>query len=75
MNLCLDKNAWYWYIAELEKVVTDEIDIPEAEKDIRNTMEQLWILELKQDRLARMFEYYKNNWEYYYLTDKIFTIN
>jgi hypothetical protein len=37
-------------------------------------MSEIGLVELPQDRLARMFEYYNNNWEDYYGTEKVFNI-
>ena len=32
------------------------------------------LVELDQDRLARMFEFYNSNWEDYYGTDNVFIV-
>jgi hypothetical protein len=37
-------------------------------------MQELGVDELAQDRLARMFAHYNQNWPDYYGTDKTFTI-
>jgi len=37
-------------------------------------MAELGVAELPQDRLARMFDFYNQNWPDYYGTDKTFTI-
>lgn len=74
INICLDKNAGYGYLAEFEVVVNNADEADEAKKKIYGLMDKMEIEELDQDRLARMFEYYNNNWEDYYGTDKVFTI-
>ena len=74
MNVSIDKNAGYGYLAEFEKIAEDANLVDEIKNDIRNEMNQIGIVELPQDRLARMFDYYNNNWQDYYGTEKVFTI-
>ncbi len=74
MNVCIDKNAGYGYVAEFEKVIDDEKKIPQAKSEIKRFMEELGLEELPQDRLGRMFDHYNKNWEKYYGTNKTFTI-
>ncbi len=74
INISLDKNAGYGYLAEFEKVLENENDAKEAEHELRTIMAKLEVEELSQDQLARMFEYYNKNWWEYYETEKIFTI-
>ncbi|MBX2866571.1 CYTH domain-containing protein [Candidatus Kaiserbacteria bacterium] len=74
VNVCLDKNAGYGYLAEFEKVFDDE-DVNEARKELDVLMAELGVVELPQDRLERMFAHYNANWEDYYGTDKTFTID
>jgi hypothetical protein len=38
-------------------------------------MAELGLDELPQERLARMFEFYNQNWSEYYGTDKTFNID
>ncbi|MEN9920595.1 MAG: hypothetical protein RL538_488 [Candidatus Parcubacteria bacterium] len=73
-NVCLDKNAGYGYLAEVEKIVHDEslADAVRAEIDV--VMAELELIELEQEKLARMFAHYNANWPEYYGTDKIFVI-
>ncbi|MCL5774945.1 MAG: hypothetical protein M1333_01905 [Patescibacteria group bacterium] len=73
-NVSIDKNAGYGYLAEFEKVIDDESRASEVKEEIRQMMAELDAAELAQDRLARMFDYYNNNWQNYYGTDKIFNI-
>jgi predicted adenylyl cyclase CyaB len=73
VNVCLDKNAGYGYLAEFEKVFEDE-DVNEARAELDALMAELGVAELAQDRLERMFAHYNANWPEYYGTDKVFTI-
>src|SRR3990167_9803359 len=74
VNICIDKNAGYGYLAEFEKVVSD----PGLEVSVREELAQIMgefeVKELPQDRLERMFSYYNSNWRDYYGTDKVFNI-
>ncbi len=74
MNVTIDKNAGYGYLAEFEKVVNDENLLEKVKSEIRKEMKSLGIEELSQDRLARMFDFYNNNWQDYYGTEKTFVI-
>lgn len=73
-NVALDKNAGYGYVAEVEKIVHDETEADVVRAEIDEIMRELDIVELAQDRLARMFDHYNQNWPEYYGTDKIFVI-
>jgi predicted adenylyl cyclase CyaB len=73
-NVCLDKNAGYGYLAEFEKIIPNEDDTEKAREELVALMEELEVEELPQDRLARMFDYYNNNWSEYYGTDKTFKV-
>ncbi len=73
-NVSIDKNAGYGYLSEFEMVIGDPAKADETKAAIRQMMKDLGIDELPQDRLARMFDYYNKNWENYYGTEKIFTI-
>ena len=72
--VCIDKNAGYGYLAEFETVTQDEASLPEVRAKLVALMEELGAEELKQDRLARMFAYYNENWADYYGTEKTFNI-
>jgi len=74
MNVCIDRNAGYGYLAEFEKVIEDESSADNEKENIRSLMAELEIEELPQERLERMFDFYNNNWRDYYGTDKIFVI-
>jgi len=72
--VCIDHNAGYGYLAELEKIVQSDDKADAIKQDLREIMQMLGIEELPQDRLERMFAYYNEHWPEYYGTDKIFTI-
>lgn len=74
MNVCLDKNAGYGYLAEFEKVVEDRERAEEARKELHAFMQAIGFEELPQDRLERMFAHYNAHWPEYYGTDRIFVI-
>lgn len=74
VNVTLDKNAGYGWLAEFELVVDDESKVRKARHDLRNFMQILFVEELSQERLERMFDYYNKHWQEYYGTDKVFTI-
>jgi predicted adenylyl cyclase CyaB len=74
MNVSIDKNAGYGYLAEFEKVVQDPNLVDQIKDEIRGFMSEIGVAELSQDRLARMFDYYNQNWQDYYETDKVFNV-
>ncbi len=74
INICLDRNAGYGYLAEFERVVPDISESAKITSELRTLMDELGVEELMQDRLERMFTYYNSNWPDYYGTDKVFNI-
>ncbi|MDP3996688.1 MAG: hypothetical protein Q8P86_03285 [bacterium] len=74
MQITIDKNAGYGYLAEFEKSGKEGDDVKMIEKEIRDFMGEIGVEELAQDRLERMFEFYNEHWAEYYGTDKVFTI-
>src|SRR3989344_1643350 len=72
VNICLDKNAGYGYLAEFEKMSDDQTQINLIKKELLDLMAEFGVEELPQDRLERMFAHYNANWEDYYGTDNIF---
>lgn len=74
VNVTLDKNAGYGWLAEFEKMVDDARYLEEARREVETLMHQLGVEELPQDRLERMFAHYNAHWPEYYGTEKIFTI-
>lgn len=74
ITVTIDRNAGYGYLAEFEQVVQDESRTADVRDKLLALMDELGVEELPQERLERMFEYYNNNWEDYYGTDKTFTV-
>lgn len=76
VNVCLDKNAGYGYLAEFEKVLEGKDDsvVLATRAEIESIMRELGVSELPQDRLERMFAHYNQNWPEYYGTDRVFII-
>ncbi len=74
VNVTLDKNAGYGWLAEFERVVDSEAAVASARTEVETLMKNLGVFELPQDRLERMFAYYNTNWPEYYGTDKIFVV-
>ncbi len=74
INICLDKNAGYGYVAEFEKIIDNIDTIEDSKREIKNIMREMQVEELAQDRLERMFAHYNENWRKYYGTDNIFTL-
>lgn len=72
--LCLDKNAGYGYLAEFERVIDDASLVDSTRSDLLSMIESLGYTELDQDRLERMFDFYNQNWNEYYGTEKVFTL-
>lgn len=73
-TVCLDKNAGYGYLAEFEKIVHNEEEADDVRAEIDALMIELEVVELDQERLARMFSFYNANWQDYYETEKVFVI-
>jgi adenylate cyclase class IV len=74
VNISIDKNAGYGYLAEFEIVSDDETKAEGLKLQLRDLMKDLEVEELPQDRLARMFDFYNKNWQQYYGTENIFNI-
>jgi len=74
VNVTLDKNAGYGWLAEFERVVGDKAQLASAEADVRALMRELGVNELPQDRLERMFAFYNEHWQDYYGTENIFVV-
>jgi adenylate cyclase class IV len=74
LSVCIDKNAGYGYLAEFEKMTDAEHTLAEVRAEIESLMAELGVVELPQERLARMFDFYNSNWAEYYGTDKTFLI-
>lgn len=74
VNVTIDKNAGYGYLAEFETVVDSDETVEEEKKMLNDLMNEFGVVELMQDRLERMFDFYNKNWRDYYGTDKVFNI-
>ncbi len=72
--LCIDRNAGYGYVAEFERVISNETQIESTREELLEMIESLGFEELAQDRLARMFDFYNQNWREYYGTEKVFMV-
>ena len=74
VNVTIDKNAGYGYLAEFEIIENDAARAEKAKEKLRALIKEVGLEELDQERLSRMFAYYNENWRGYYGTDKIFVI-
>jgi adenylate cyclase class IV len=89
LTLCLDKNAGYGYVVELERVVKEvknkgdkEGKEDQSEQELIQTvtaqlhtaLDKLGLKELDSKKLAKMFDFYNRNWQDYYGTDKVFVL-
>ncbi len=74
LNVSIDKNAGYGYLAEFEKVIDNASKAGNTKQIIRRLIGDLGVEELSQDRLQRMFDFYNANWRDYYGTDKTFIV-
>jgi predicted adenylyl cyclase CyaB len=75
LNICLDKNAGYGYLVEVEKIGNEGDSLEDIRQEALEIMEILGLEELDSARLGRMFKYYNQNWVDYYGTDKTFVID
>lgn len=74
ITVCIDRNAGYGYLAEFEGVTSNETETVSLRNTLESIMTELGVDELPQDRLARMFDFYNQNWVEYYGTEKVFTV-
>lgn len=74
VNVCIDKNAGYGYLAEFEKISQDESELERTKTELLALMNSLGVTELPQDRLERMFAHYNTHWSEYYGTERVFNI-
>lgn len=75
LNVTVDKNAGYGYLAEFESIIDNPALADETKSAIRECIALLGLQELPQDRLSRMFDYYNKNWQDYYGTEKTFVVD
>jgi len=74
VNISIDKNAGYGYLAEFERITDVESELEEIKKSLLDVMGAFGVEELSQDRLERMFDFYNKNWRDFYGTEKVFNI-
>jgi predicted adenylyl cyclase CyaB len=74
VNVTIDKNAGYGYLAEFEIIENDAARAEVAKAKLRTLIKDVGLEELNQERLGRMFAHYNEHWRDYYGTDKIFVI-
>ena len=74
IKICLDYNAGYGYLAEFELIVDTDKNYDLTKNTILELIHSLNLQELDQHKLAKMFDYYNNNWKEYYGTKKVFEI-
>lgn len=74
VNVTVDRNAGYGYLAEFESIENDPSRADEAKAKLRGLIKSVGFTELDQERLARMFAYYNAHWPEYYGTEKVFNI-
>ncbi len=74
VNICIDRNAGYGYLAEFEKICFDFGEQDKIKDELHTLMKEFEVKELMQDRLERMFDFYNKNWRDYYGTTKVFNI-
>ncbi len=75
IDICLDQNAGYGYIAEFETILSSGEDAVAAEARIRTLMTQLGVHELDQTKLEQMFAHYNQNWSDYYGSSSTFDMS
>lgn len=73
-SVCIDKNGGYGFLAEFEKIIQSETEVPGVRSELKRLMAELEVEELDQGRLARMFEFYNKNWPDYYGNNNTFVI-
>jgi adenylate cyclase class IV len=69
-TICLDKNAGYGRLLEVEKLVQEE-EIEATKPLLYATLSSLELEELDSELLSNMFAFYEANWKKYYGTDKL----
>ena len=74
VNVTIDKNAGYGYLAEFEIIASDPSHADGAKATLREIIKSVGLEELNQERLARMFAHYNAHWPEYYGTEKTFVI-
>lgn len=73
-TVTVDRNAGYGYVAEFERIVTEQSATATVKQAILAELADLGVEELSQERVGRMFAHYNEHWPEYYRTDKTFVI-
>ncbi len=74
ISLCVEQNAGYGHVVEIERVVHTERDGILARDELRRLARELGFEAVNPERLNRMFAYYNQHWPKYYGTEEIFTV-
>lgn len=74
ITICIDKNAGYGYLVELEKMEENTENSTQTIEYLKEVAGKLGLELLADDRLERMFNFYNKNWETFYGTENTFTI-
>jgi predicted adenylyl cyclase CyaB len=72
--ITIDRNAGYGYLSEFEIQTEEQGELAKSKQRILDFMQELGLVELSQDRLARMFDFYNENWADYYGTENVFNV-
>lgn len=75
VEISLDRNAGYGYLAEFEITAGDASDSAILTTGLRALMGEFGLEELPQARLERMFAFYNANWRDYYGTERVFVVD
>lgn len=66
VNVAIDYNVGYGHLVEFEIETSKPLNTEELESDLKSLMASLGFKELPQEHLAKMFEAYNDNWEWYF---------
>lgn len=69
--LCLDTNAGYGKLVEVEVMVSTPEQVEEVKPHLRYALHQLGLAELDDNLLSKMFDYYQSNWDKFYGTENL----
>jgi len=53
LNVCIDKNAGYGYLAEFEKMLNEDEDLQTAKEELQSVMQELGVQELPPEMARR----------------------
>lgn len=69
--ICLDTNAGYGKVLEIESVVKDPDKINETKTKLTKLLNSFGLSELDSELLENMFAFYQKHWQDYYGTNKL----